>query len=358
MPVSLRELVRRVVACALYYSGLLWLLAFVRLRNRAVVLMYHRVLPDETDCFSTPSIVVSPDTFSTHMKFLRRHFRVLSLQQLRQHLEDRRPFPSRSCIVTFDDGWTDNVVHAMPILRAHAVPAVFFVATDFVGSTKCFWQERLSRRLYLATKVPDAHHIVTALLGEEFHRLSPKRLRSAIHEAVRHLKDRRKPQEIDAAELQLEAALTKAGTQIAQNGEDRFMQWMEVARLELEGRCDVGAHGSSHAPLTLLPDELVERELLKCRRDIEANIGHTTEAIAYPNGDHDERIVNLAYRAGFRIGFTTVRGVLDAGDDPMRIRRINIHNSAARTTAELLCTLLGVFRWYRSQAPIAHTRNR
>ena len=59
-----RALARRALAFVLYYSGLLWLYAGIRLRDKATVLMYHRVLPADADSFSTDAIVVTPESFA------------------------------------------------------------------------------------------------------------------------------------------------------------------------------------------------------------------------------------------------------------------------------------------------------
>lgn len=111
-----RATLRWLIACVLYYSGVLWIYAAIRLHGRAVALMYHRVLPGDTDSFSTDAIVVSPGSFERQMAFLKRHFTLLDAADLRACLERGR-FPNRSCIVTFDDGWYDNEVHVLPILE-------------------------------------------------------------------------------------------------------------------------------------------------------------------------------------------------------------------------------------------------
>jgi peptidoglycan/xylan/chitin deacetylase (PgdA/CDA1 family) len=148
--VALRRTLRRLVAAALYYSGALWLYAAVKLRGKAVVLMYHRVLPAGADSFSHAGIVVTPETFERHMKFFARHFRLLDLDGFRGELD--AGFGPRACLVTFDDGWQDNHRHALPVLRRHRVPTTIFVATDYIGTGRTFWQERFTRLLYQATR--------------------------------------------------------------------------------------------------------------------------------------------------------------------------------------------------------------
>ena len=161
---QLRALIKRCLAYALYYSGVLWFYAALRLRRRAVVLMYHRVLPDSADSFSHGGIVVSPETFALHMCFLRRHFKPLSAEEFRSCLE-RRDFPARACLVTFDDGWYDNEKYALPILQRFDVPAIVFVATGYIGTATTFWQEQMTRLLFTASRQPASAAQLLAELG-------------------------------------------------------------------------------------------------------------------------------------------------------------------------------------------------
>ena len=86
-----RTLLRRVLAYSLYFSGILWLYATFKLRGRAVVLMYHRVLPPGSDSFSTDAIVVSPATFARQISFLKKHFELLDAEALQRCLAPAPP---------------------------------------------------------------------------------------------------------------------------------------------------------------------------------------------------------------------------------------------------------------------------
>ena len=138
------------VAHVLYASGLLTLLARRRLRGRAVVLMYHRVLTDDAlaRSWSHPGIVVGAETFARQVALLRRHFAPMTLEAFAQHLREGRPFPPGACLVTFDDGWLDTATVAWPILREAHVPAVVFLPSGYIGTGAMFWQERLRALLH------------------------------------------------------------------------------------------------------------------------------------------------------------------------------------------------------------------
>src|SRR5688572_30322187 len=225
----LRRRSRRLIANSLYYSGLLWLVVAIRFHRKAFVLMYHRVLPPGADTFSADSIVVHPETFARQMAFLRRYFRVLSVAELAEHLEAGRGLPSRSCVVTFDDGWRDNFDHALPILREQNVPAVIFVATDYIGTNNCFWQERLSRLFFNAVRAGGEARSITeqSLSSPGLSERSVGDQRRLIRDAVDALKNRPEA-EIQAVEERLRKSL---GDSAEGFGEDRFMDWDQVAAL-------------------------------------------------------------------------------------------------------------------------------
>ncbi len=110
--------------------------ALVARRHAAVpkvtVLLYHRVTDAARDNLST-----GIEQFDRQMALLRRHFRMLSLPELLR-LEQVPPSDRPLACVTFDDGYLDNYIHAVPILTRHRIPAAFFVATGFIGSTRQF----------------------------------------------------------------------------------------------------------------------------------------------------------------------------------------------------------------------------
>lgn len=253
--------------------------------------------------------------------------------------------------------WADNFEHALPLLERIGVPATVFVAADFIGSNDCFWQERLARQMFqVAGPVGPARDFVQRLMMHPIDSMDANKLRLAVRAAVAGLKDR-PPAEVAALETGLRGLLSDEADRAS--GVDRFMSWEQVALLTRQSETSIGAHGCSHTPFTLLPEERLGYELRECRDRIAAATGEPVVAVAYPNGDFSDLVVHEAKRAGYRLGFTTRRGHVSAADDHFKLRRINIHESATATMPEFLCTLLGVFRRYQpadSDARSCHRR--
>ena len=99
---------------------------------RVTVLLYHRVTDDARDDLS-----VGIEQFDRQMALLRRHFQVVPLADLlRLTTVPASRYPLVS--VTFDDGYLDNFLNAVPILLRNRVHATFFVATGFIGTERQF----------------------------------------------------------------------------------------------------------------------------------------------------------------------------------------------------------------------------
>jgi peptidoglycan/xylan/chitin deacetylase (PgdA/CDA1 family) len=93
--------------------------------RRAVILLYHRV----TELAADPQLLsVSPQHFAEHLDVIRKVGLPMPLKSLWQ---DGRRERSSKCdvIVTFDDGYADNLYNAKPLLESHDVPATVFVSS-------------------------------------------------------------------------------------------------------------------------------------------------------------------------------------------------------------------------------------
>ncbi len=100
---------------------------------RTPILMYHAFGgPGEK-----PSRYVIPiRRFAQQMAWLKRmRYRVLSLEEYLRYLCDHRLPPTRSVVITIDDGYADILTLAYPILQRHQFPATIFAVSGRVGST-------------------------------------------------------------------------------------------------------------------------------------------------------------------------------------------------------------------------------
>jgi peptidoglycan/xylan/chitin deacetylase (PgdA/CDA1 family) len=96
-------------------------------RRGATILLYHAVgAPGE----SRSRFVVPLHRFERQLKWLRRlGYRVVPLGELLHALRDGK-VPGKTAVLTFDDGYADNLTLAYPVLRRLDMPATIFAVSQ------------------------------------------------------------------------------------------------------------------------------------------------------------------------------------------------------------------------------------
>ncbi len=98
------------------------------------VLTYHSVSADQDWLPWARHIALTPQMFARHMDILvGMKVHVLALAEFVAARKNGKVLPLNSVVLTFDDGYLDNRVAALPILRRHKFRATMFVSTDFIA---------------------------------------------------------------------------------------------------------------------------------------------------------------------------------------------------------------------------------
>jgi peptidoglycan/xylan/chitin deacetylase (PgdA/CDA1 family) len=115
------------------------------------VLMYHKV----NDLWPNPTTVPT-SVFDAQMTLLGELGYVpVSLDAVLEHYLHRAPLPPKAVLLTFDDGYRDNLENAVPILRRHGFPAVLFVPIGFLDDARPLPHEESLRLLGIRNETVD-----------------------------------------------------------------------------------------------------------------------------------------------------------------------------------------------------------
>ncbi len=331
---------KNLAALVLYRTGAVCLLNRIILRNRCVVLAYHRVCDaGEAGVPIEEGMSVSTKTFEDHLKYLRKKYRLLSLDSFLSSLWSGVPF-RRACLITFDDGWADTYRNAFPLLRKYGIPAVVFLTTDYMGTDDWFWPEKVS---YLFSSFEartwDSCRTEEARQAVRIYRSRGTDPAQGIHEAIQYLK------QFDT--LAIQDILTDL---MRASGTERFppvraiLTWSEANEMAQWG-ISFGSHTRRHVILTRVQDpEVIQNELCQSRQTISERTGREAVAFCFPNGDFNDHLIAAVRTCGYRAAFIGARGFVAASDDPYKLKRISLHQSSAPNTARLACRIL--FPWF------------
>jgi peptidoglycan/xylan/chitin deacetylase (PgdA/CDA1 family) len=325
----------------------LWQL--IALRRKAVVLMYHRVLTSEerTKTGSHPGIVVDRETFVRQMAVLKRRFHVLTIGEFASRMERRIPFDDSSCLITFDDGWSDNFTHALPILHQYGLPAVVFLPVNFIGGRRLFWQERLTHLVVQAVMQVRSdpqrrerfRESLAAVRLDSLLDLPDHDPRFAIMEAVRQQK-KLAASVIDGSVATLADELGFQADE--QDDTDGFMTWEQIAHMSQQGIA-FGGHGAEHRLLTVLSTDEARDEIHTAKDVIDNRLKEKVLTFSYPNGNWSPDVAKLVKESGYRMAFTTQSGFVNCEDDRFTVRRVNVHEGMTNSTPMFLARVVGLF---------------
>lgn len=312
-------------------------------KGRAGILMYHRVLPPrQRHAGIEPGMYVDARTFAQQVAFLNRNCRIVPLDRISEAWEGNGSGQSRPvCALTFDDGWVDFMEHAYPVLEAQKVPATVFLPTDFIGTDKWFWTDRLANLLHGRQQANELQKAALRTDNAMVRRIlgcsgSPAaRLDKAISEL--------KPCPPAQIEDILQEMATALGVEPSSPGR-AFLNWEEIRTMAASGLISFGSHTAGHAILTTIGRDTAKMELLASKNRLLAEKVVDAENVpfCYPNGNFNAHIADQVRRTGYNLAVTTEYGWNGSGGDVFALKRIPIHNDMTATRDMFLCRLAGL----------------
>lgn len=337
----MRQQLSEYVSSAIYHTGL-WSLYFgtrPRGSGDVAVVVFHRLVGDGVPYIQTsPTVQTHVSVFEAMVAFLARRYLVLGMDDLVARLESGTACTRDAVVVTFDDGYEDNLRLGLPVLERYQVPATFFLSTDFVGAERVaqrLWNDRLEQAILrspLACCRP-AEAGLSAVPSEVLSLESHTDRTEALLELGGRLKDMGRA-ERDGAMARLEATLEVDPAEYRRT----MLTWDEARRLADRGHA-IGSHGVSHTIMTRLGLAEARAEIAESKRVIEERLGLEVRHFAYPNGreeDFSPDLVAACREAGYRSVSTCAWGLNRPGrESPYWIRRLGLVGGLPRTLVAL-----------------------
>jgi peptidoglycan/xylan/chitin deacetylase (PgdA/CDA1 family) len=270
-------------------------------------LLYHQVTTETNgSIFLNPYIglVVPIKEFEQQIDYISKHYNCVALPEAVERLSEGT-LSNRTIIVTFDDGYHDNLVHALPVLERYGVPATIFVTTGFIDGTCVPWwyeQDAILRQL-------DAAEVSWKGRSFSWKLETPAQTFAAISE----LNSLFKEMSLDDQNAFMEKLRNLCPSTFT--SESMFLSWDELIELGRHPLITIGAHTRNHPVLSRLTAEGVWDELVSGKEILESRLGHSVDHLAYPFGGNPQvcrREFEAAREVGFRSAFTTRFGHLHA----------------------------------------------
>lgn len=322
---------RDLVAETFYYTGAFRLLqrlsrswelrlppqrSFPQLRrisaDKYVILCYHQVGTKGIPYYCS----LAPESFELQMRFLRENYRVVSLSQLCEELDNPQT-RGPAVAVTFDDGYRGLYTHAYPVLKKYQIPATIYLTVNSIETGEVAWYDRI----FLALQVfPEESLDLNLDRPRRFLLRSQQARLSAATEIVtllRRMPDARRSE--ICVDLDRRVSLPRAELM------DRMLTWGQIREMTQSGIL-FGSHTMNHRVVSRLALEEVDRELRESRAVLEQRLSKPILDFAFPFGQAADcgAVHSLVALCGYRSAVTTSWGINTAATNRFALRRVQI----------------------------------
>jgi peptidoglycan/xylan/chitin deacetylase (PgdA/CDA1 family) len=294
-------------------NGVIWRVKDL-VRPKAIILLYHRIADPEID----PHLLcVSPQHFAEQLAVLAQYYTPLSLQQCVAAV-GQDSLPRRTAVITFDDGYADNLYAAKPLLERHGFPATLFITTGQTNSPSEFWWDELEKIFLLPSTLPQYldmeinghnHHWdldgSTQYTEEQFLRAdsakhtgagappSPRfELLHTVHRLLRDLPS-------GPRKIKMDALLKWSGASREARPSYRALSTEELTVLARTNLIDFGGHTLTHPHLSEQELTVQREEIHGGKIALEQMIGRTVHSFSYPYGYYSDSTIELVRQAGY-----------------------------------------------------------
>lgn len=279
--------------------------------------LFHRVSPERDKLWDPMSV----ELFEKCIKYISEKYTIITIEDfLTSKLNDSK---KNYATISFDDGYKDNILFALPILSKYNVKASFYVVTDCIENNIPTWTHVLEYLFQNSSKTKillDFDFLPNDLKIKELHTLNEKIA------YVKQLKPFLKKLSHEQRNLVLNKVI------------DAFhdvklpllmMNWDDLRYLLKQGH-NIGSHTVSHCMLGTMTNEAdIKHELQTSLNLLSEKLGIVPVTISYPVGSYNQTTIRLSKEIGYKIGLAVKQDIYNPKQDGIfEIPRIELYNES------------------------------
>ena len=264
---------------------------------------------------------LAQDRFRALCEVLRASGRPVGADEAVALLRGEEPIDEPAFLLSFDDGFYNNLSVAAPIMAELGVPAVFYVTSGFVDGNSASWIDLIED----AVDKTDRRSLRLPWSGMEMP-VGTREERIALLDEVRHVVKQR--EDIDPYAIAEEIrAHSGAGAFEPDSELDRKLTWANVRELASGDGFTVGGHSHTHRILAHLDRETLEIEVDTSLSMLSDALGEPVRHYSYPEGlahCYSDEVIEVLRARGIICSPTAEPGINRVGDDLFRLRRVSV----------------------------------
>ena len=292
----------------LYYSGAAHVLRLVY-GGVGAIFMLHHVRPGgglRPGFAPNIGLEVTPQFLDSVISLVKqRGYDLVSMAEAVRRMKEGGLQKAPFAVFTLDDGYRDNLVHALPVFAKHDCPFIIFASPAIQDGTCELWWRGLEAAIAGNTQV-------TAEIQSQKLRLetiSDEQKQAAwnqLYWPVRNLGQKEQ-------RIWIKAFCDFHRVDLGAICRMEAMTWDELRGISKDALCTIGSHTVNHYALAQLSEADALHELVESGRRIARELGKAPRFFAYPYGDElsaTPRDFRLVEQAGYEAAVTTRKGLI------------------------------------------------
>lgn len=301
------------------------------------VLLYHRVTNLELD---PQLLAVSPEKFYEQVNFVKKSYHLLSIDEFDFIIEKGKKFPPNSFILTFDDGYADNLYEALPILENLNAQALFFIATATLGTNQEFWWDDLER-VFLGCHQDFPTKIKLSIAEKSYEFLTDSYENR--EKSYRRLHPIIKPLSIQDRTDTFAQILSQTSLEKQGRLSHRPLTWQELKKLASSPSVAIGCHTHNHLQLSAHLQEEQYQEISTSKQSLEKYLQRKILHFSYPFGtrsDYNKETIQICKNLNFQYAYSNYPEKVKIYTDIFQIPRFLVRNWGKQEFANYLSKLI------------------
>lgn len=290
-----------------------------RSTNTGLVIMYHGITKINSNWFSPRHL--SQEQFEEHILYLKKHFEIVSIDELVNHA-DVSPISKKRIAITFDDGYVNNLTVALPIIEKYEIPVTFFV------SGIC--AEPVTKSYLFPDLIQALMNQKQDVLKDVYNEMGLQTEKGDFYSIAKlfDFEQRKQFESLLQKKLNCDEFMNTINPEIW-----RILSPSELQHFAKSKWVTIGSHGYNHFLLGEISEEQCMNELSKSKQALETCIGKPIHYLAYPDGNYSKRVYEMAIEAGYTHQFAVFSNL----DFPVNQKDLFSRHGVSSTTTTYSC---------------------
>ena len=252
--------------------------------SRLTILLYHGVTDHKSSGIENISKKhIDVKEYFLQMSWLKENAHIISMDKVVEHYIYNIPFPDHSVAITFDDGFENNFLQALPVIQELDIPTTFYISSGLIGTKNMFWVDQLEDCINLSKEkelklLVNNNEVILDLSDIPKKIGSLKQIKAICKDASNNLK-------IEIIKQVISCSGVTPSTEHCPNY--KVMDWSQLKIMSLDKNVIIGGHSLNHEILSKLSVEDMKLNIGESINLLEKNLLQEIKHYSYPEGQEN-----------------------------------------------------------------------